>query len=76
MTNQISQKPICFKYGIPALSGGILHVVSSCYVLNHLGNVTAFKIHLVPGSVIAALGPYWRSFMILNAVKSSVAFSK
>ena len=66
-------------YRIPALKGGILHVVSRCYVLNQLGNATsdptAFKIRQVPSSVLAALGLYNQSFKILNAVESSVALS-
>ena len=66
-------------YRIPALSGGILHVVSRCYVLNKLGNATsdptAFKIPQVPSSVLTMLGLYSRSFRILNAVESSVALS-
>ena len=41
-------------YRIPALRGGILHVVSRCYVLNQLGNATSdptvFKIPQVPSS--------------------------
>ena len=52
-------------YRIPALRGGILHVVSRCYVLNQLGNATsdptAFKIPRVPSSVLSALGLYSRS---------------
>ena len=66
-------------YRIPALRGGILHVVSRCYVLNQLGNATsdptAFKIPQVPSSVLAVLRLYSRSFRILNAVKSSIALS-
>ena len=66
-------------FRIPALRGGILHVVSRCYVLNQLGNAmsdpTAFKIPQVPSSVLAVLGLYSRSFGILNAVESSVALS-
>ena len=67
-------------YRIPALRGGILHVVSRCYVLNQLGSATsdptAFKIPLVPSSILAALGLYSQSLKILNAVESSVALSK
>ena len=59
--------------------GGILHVVSSCYVPNQLGNATsdpmAFKIPQIPSSVLAALGLYSRSFGILNAVEPSVVLS-
>ena len=47
-------------YRIPALRGGILYVVSRCYVLNQLGNATsdptAFKIPQVPSSILAVLG--------------------
>ena len=64
---------------IPVLRGGILHIVSRCYVLNQLGNATlgprAFKIPLVPSSVLAVLGLYSQSFGILNVVESSVALS-
>ena len=66
-------------YRIPALRGGILHVVSRCYVLNQLGNATsdpmAFKIPQIPSSVLAALRLYSQSFRILNAVETSVALS-
>ena len=66
-------------YRIPALRGGILHVVSRCYVLNQLGNATSdptsFKISQVPSSILAALRLYSRFFKILNAVESSIALS-
>ena len=66
-------------YRILALGGGILHVVSRCYVLNQLGNATsdptAFKIPKVPSDVLAVLGFYSQSFRILNAVESSIALS-
>ena len=66
-------------YRIPALRGGILHVLSSCYVLNLLGNAmsdhTAINVPQVPNSVLAALGLYNQSFKILNAVEPSVALS-
>ena len=64
---------------IPVLRGGILHIVSRCYVLNQLSNATlgptAFKIPLVPSSVLAVFGLYSRSFGILNVVESSIALS-
>ena len=56
-------------YRIPALRGGIPHVMSCCYVLNQLGNATsdpsAFKIPQVPSSILAALGLYSQSSVFL-----------
>ena len=65
-------------YRIPALRGGILHVVSRCYVLNQLGNATSdpttFKNHQVPSSVLAVLRVYSRILQNF-AVESTVATS-
>ena len=57
---------------IPAMRGGILHVVSRCYVLNQLGNANVRSLqHLKSlNSVPAVL-----SFEIFNAVESTVALS-
>ena len=67
---------LSITYRILDLRGGILHVVSRCYVLgNATSDPTAFKIPQVPINVLAVLRLYSRSFKTLNAVESSIALS-